>query len=113
MRLEVGFGKHFNPPNLSMESARSQTVKRFMEGIIEQIYKYPRTLHIQGFKSKPGDEDLNTIPFTQIVNRPIIAEEKVDSVIAAISFDPSGNLRLQSRGHCLTDGPRERHFSLN
>jgi hypothetical protein len=47
-----------------------------MEGNIEQIYKYPRTHHIQGSKSQPGDEDLNTIPFIQIANRHLIVEEK-------------------------------------
>jgi RNA ligase len=77
-----------------------------------QIYKYPRTHHIQGSRSQPGDEDLNTIPFTQIANRPVIVEEKVDGANAAISFDSSGNLRLQSRGHYLAGGPRERHFNL-
>jgi RNA ligase len=83
-----------------------------MEGNMEQIYKYPRTHHIQGSKTQPGDEDLNTIPFTQIANRYLIVEEKVDGANAAISFDPSENLRLQSRGHYLTGGPRERHFNL-
>jgi hypothetical protein len=87
-------GKRLNPPSLSMESTRSQTVERFMEGSMEQIYKYPRTHHIQGSKSQPGDEDLHTIPFTQIANCPVIVEEKVDSVIASTNFDLSVNQRL-------------------
>jgi hypothetical protein len=29
---------------------------------MEQIYKYPRTHHIQGSRSQPGDEDLDSIP---------------------------------------------------
>lgn len=79
---------------------------------MEQIFKYPRTHHIQGSKSQPGDEDLNTIPFAEIADRFVVVEEKVDGANAAISFDASGNLRLQSRGHYLTGGPRERHFNL-
>src|SRR5262249_21361980 len=38
-------------------------------------------------------------------------EEKVDGANAAMSFDAVGGLRLQSRGHYLTGGPRERHFN--
>ncbi|MGG6268467.1 RNA ligase family protein [Leptolyngbya sp. AN03gr2] len=79
---------------------------------METIYKYPRTLHIQGSRVQPGDEDLNSIPFTQIANRFVIVEEKVDGANAAISFTADGQLRLQSRGHYLTGGARERHFNL-
>jgi hypothetical protein len=83
-----------------------------MEGNMEQIFKYPRTHHIQGSRSQPGDEDLNTIPFTAIKDQFVVVEEKVDGANSAISFDAQGNLRLQSRGHYLTGSPRERHFNL-
>jgi hypothetical protein len=79
---------------------------------MEQIFKYPRTHHIQGSRSQPGDEDLDTVPFSAIADRFVVVEEKVDGANAAISFDAQGNLRLQSRGHYLTGGPRERHFNL-
>jgi hypothetical protein len=79
---------------------------------MEQIFKYPRTHHIQGSRSQPGDEDLDTVPFGAIGDRFVVVEEKVDGANAAISFDPVGNLRLQSRGHYLTGGLRERHFNL-
>jgi hypothetical protein len=90
------------------------------EELMEQIFKYPRTHHIQGSRSQPGDEDLDTVPFSAIADglrptvghRHVIVEEKVDGANAAISFDAQGNLRLQSRGHYLTGGPRERHFNL-
>jgi hypothetical protein len=39
-------------------------------------------------------------------------EEKVDGANTGISFDAAGSLLLQSRGHFLTGGPRERHFDL-
>jgi hypothetical protein len=79
---------------------------------MEQIFKYPRTHHIQGSRSQPGDEDLDTVPFAAISDRPVVVEEKVDGANSAISFDTAGNLRLQSRGHYLTGGLRERHFNL-
>jgi RNA ligase len=82
------------------------------EELMEQIFKYPRTHHIQGSRSQPGDEDLDTVPFGAIANQSVVVEEKVDGANAAISFDAQGNLRLQSRGHYLTGGPRERHFNL-
>ena len=41
----------------------------------------------------------------------IVVEEKLDGANSAISFDDGGELRLQSRGHFLTGGPRERHFA--
>lgn len=39
-----------------------------------------------------------------------MVEEKLDGANSATSFTPDGELRLQSRGHYLTGGPRERQF---
>lgn len=79
---------------------------------MEQIYKYPRTHHIEGSRLQPGDEDLDNIPFSAIQGKYIVVEEKVDGANAAISFDKSGQIRLQSRGHYLIGGAREKHFNL-
>lgn len=79
---------------------------------MEQIYKYPRTHHIQGSRLQPGDEDLYSVPFIAIQNQYVVVEEKVDGANAAISFTPNGEIRLQSRGHYLTGGAREKHFNL-
>jgi hypothetical protein len=76
------------------------------------IHKYPRTPHIQGSRYQAGDENLGNIPFTVLRDAYVVVEEKVDGANAAISFDPSGKLLLQSRGHFLTGGYRERHFDL-
>jgi ATP-dependent RNA circularization protein (DNA/RNA ligase family) len=76
------------------------------------IQKYPRTPHIEGSRQQPGDEDLDNVPFSQIANEYVVVEEKVDGANAAISFDAQGQLLLQSRGHYLTGGNRERHFNL-
>jgi hypothetical protein len=74
--------------------------------------KYPRTRHIEGSRLQPGDEDLEAGPFAELAGRPLVVEEKLDGANAAVSFDADGELRLQSRGHLLTGGRRERHFAL-
>jgi hypothetical protein len=80
--------------------------------MISPIKKYPRTRHIAGSAVQKGDEDLNTVPFAAIAKRHVVVEEKVDGANCGVSFDAEGSLRLQSRGHFLTGGPRERHFAL-
>lgn len=76
------------------------------------IIKYPRTPHIEGSRLQPGDEDLSQIPFDNIAGRHIVIEEKIDGANSALSFNPQGELLLQSRGHYLTGGYRERHYNL-
>jgi hypothetical protein len=74
------------------------------------LVKYPRTRHLEGSRLQPGDQDLAAVAFAQIAGRPLVVEEKLDGANSAISFTAAGELRLQSRGHYLTGGPRERHF---
>lgn len=76
------------------------------------IHKYPRTPHLEGSRLQPGDEDLSQIPFTAVMDRHLVIEEKCDGANSAISFDRNGQLLLQSRGHYLTGGYRERHYNL-
>ena len=76
------------------------------------IRKYPRTRHLLDSRLQPGEEDSTAAGFAEIAGRHIVVEEKVDGANAAISFDSGGRLKLQSRGHYLTGGPRERHFAL-
>jgi hypothetical protein len=78
----------------------------------ENIIKYPRTPHLEGSRLQPGDEDLSQIPFKNIKGKYLVVEEKIDGANCAISFDDEGNLLLQSRGHYLTGGYRERHYNL-
>ena len=83
-----------------------------MSSIDYRIIKYPRTPHIEGSRLQPGDEDLSQVPFSAIAGKHLVVEEKIDGANSAISFDPQGNLLLQSRGHYLTGGYRERHYNL-
>ena len=78
----------------------------------DHIYKYPRTQHIEGSGLQSGDEDLEVVPFERLAGRYLVVEEKMDGANCAISFSDAGKLLLQSRGHYLAGGPRERQFDL-
>jgi hypothetical protein len=58
------------------------------------MQKYPRTPHIQGSREQPGDEDLDSVPFSALANEYVVIEEKVDGANAALSFDAQGQLLL-------------------
>lgn len=77
-----------------------------------RIHKYPRTYHLQGSRLQPGDEDLDAVSWDEVLGRHVVAEEKMDGANCGIRFDPDGKLFLQSRGHFLAGGPREKHFNL-
>lgn len=77
-----------------------------------ELKKYPRTPHLSGSRLQPGDEDLSQVPFAAIRGRHLVVEEKCDGANSAVSFDGHGELLLQSRGHYLTGGYRERHYNL-
>lgn len=81
-------------------------------GFEDVIIKYPRTPHLRGSRLQPGDEDLSQRPFSELAGRYVVLEEKIDGANSAISFSEDGELRLQSRGHFLTGGYRERHYDL-
>ena len=76
------------------------------------IRKYPRTPHLEGSRLQPGDEDLSQVPFSAVRGRRLVVEEKCDGANSAVSFGKDGELLLQSRGHYLTGGYRERHYQL-
>ncbi len=78
----------------------------------ERIFKYPRTPHLEGSRFQPGDEDLDCVALAELRGRFIVVEEKLDGANAGISFDDGGRLQLQSRGHFLDGGARERQFAL-
>lgn len=76
------------------------------------IKKYPRTPHLQGSRLQVEDEDLSQRRFAEIDGKHVVLEEKIDGANCAVSFNESGELLLQSRGHYLTGGQRERHYNL-
>ncbi len=76
------------------------------------IRKYPRTRHLTGSRLQPGDEDLDATPMSELKGKRVVIEEKIDGANCGVSFGADGGLLLQSRGHFLTGGPRERQFDL-
>ena len=76
------------------------------------LHKYPRTRHVEGSRLQPGDEDLDQVSWASLADRYLIVEEKIDGANAGVSFDDAGRLHLQSRGHYLSAGGREKHFAL-
>lgn len=76
------------------------------------LRKYPRTHHLEGSRLQTGDEDLSSIPFATLKGRYLVVEEKLDGANSGISFNGEGELLLQSRGHFLDGGPREKQFAL-
>jgi hypothetical protein len=75
------------------------------------LVKYPRTRHVRGSKFQHGDDDLEAVPFSELEGKHLVIEEKVDGANCGVSFE-DGELKLQSRGHFLRGGPREKQFEL-
>ena len=76
-----------------------------------RIVKYPRTPHIEGSRLQTGDEDISQIQFSTIAGLHVVVEEKVDGANVGISFS-DGELYLQSRGHFLRGGAKEKEYEL-
>lgn len=79
---------------------------------MQRLVKYPRTPHLEGSRLQPGDEDLSQVPLDDLRGQYVVVEEKLDGANAGMSVDAEGRLQLQSRGHVLVGGPRERHWNL-
>ncbi|MCA9669447.1 MAG: RNA ligase family protein [Myxococcales bacterium] len=77
-----------------------------------EIDKYPRTQHVEGSRAQPGDEGLEVVPLGTLRGGVLVVEEKLDGANAGMRLDEQGTLLLQSRGHYLTGGAREKHFAL-
>jgi len=80
--------------------------------MIDAIHRYPRTHHLEGSRLQPGDHDLDQVPLAELRGTYCVIEEKLDGANAGISVDDTGRVRLQSRGHVLVGGPREKHWDL-
>lgn len=76
------------------------------------LLKYPRTPHLEGSRLQEGDEGYEHVPYSQLAGRYIVIEEKLDGGNSGVSYDGAGDQWLQSRGHYLAGGGRERQFNL-
>lgn len=80
--------------------------------IVKTLHKYVRTRHIKGSRFQHGDHDLEAADWSELAGKHLVIEEKVDGSQVGISFDEQGSLYIQSRGHYLRGGPRERQYDL-
>ncbi len=78
---------------------------------MNNLYKYPRTRHIEGSGLQRGD-DPDVMPWALLKGKRLVVEEKLDGANVGVSFSEQGELRLQCRGHYLTGGPGELQFAL-
>ncbi|MFF7399942.1 RNA ligase family protein [Achromobacter sp. NPDC008082] len=76
------------------------------------LFRYPRTPHLEGSRLQDGDESHDHVPYRALAGLHLVVEEKLDGANTGISFSSSGELLLQSRGHYLVGGGRERQFSF-
>jgi hypothetical protein len=53
--------------------------QKYCHWVITLMYKYPRTPHIEGSRLQPGDEDLDSVPFSVIASQYVVVEEKVET----------------------------------
>lgn len=78
----------------------------------QSLLKYPRTPHIEGSRLQVGDDASDQVALQALAGRRVVIEEKLDGANTGVSFSAAGELRLQSRGHYLAGGARERQFNL-
>lgn len=74
------------------------------------LVHYPRTVHLEGSRLH-GDDDPQVVKLHSLEHQHVVIEEKLDGANCAVSFTESGELLLQSRGHYLVGGGRERQFA--
>ncbi|QTD45719.1 RNA ligase family protein [Ottowia testudinis] len=76
-----------------------------------ELNRYPRTAHLQGSRLQDGDDGADQVPLTALAGKHVVIEEKFDGANCGLSFSAGGDVLLQSRGHYLTGGGRERQFN--
>ncbi|WP_210276121.1 RNA ligase family protein [Bartonella sp. HY038] len=85
-----------------------------MSHLFNSIRKYPSTPHLDGSGLQKGDKQADIIPFSALLGRNVIYEEKLDGANTGFGFHDDATLFGQSRGHYLDlakRGGRERHFN--
>lgn len=85
---------------------------RYIEVQNLEFIGYPSTPHLQGSRLQKGDDDSKQTPYSRLAGRWIVIEEKLDASQAGLGFSAAGELLLQSRGHYLTGGAKERDFAV-
>lgn len=105
--------RFFCEPDFSVCVSASTIPKRLLYEFWEDIMgashgdfvKYPRTPHLFGSRGTTDDKHLGETESRQfITDESLIVEEKLDGTNVGIHFGDNGRLRLQCRGHLVTEG---------
>jgi hypothetical protein len=71
----------------------------------DDFVKYPRTPHLFGSKGTDDDKHLDEPTSRRFVaDLSLIVEEKIDGTNVGIHFTSAGEMKLQCRGHLITEG---------
>ena len=76
-----------------------------------ELFRYPRTPHLEGSRLQEGDHGHDHVPYRDLRGLRLVVEEKLDGANTGLSFSPAGDLLLQSRGHYLVGGGRDRQYN--
>jgi RNA ligase len=100
-----------------MAAARVCSKTHLLETIMEtnlssiELLRYPRTVHLEGSRLQ-GDDEHNFQSLAGLKGAYAVLEEKLDGANSGVSFTEGAELLLQSRGHYLQGGSREKQFAL-
>lgn len=67
---------------------------------VDDLIKYPSTTHIEGSALQKNDSE-EVILFSELKDKNLVVEAKIDGANTGISFSYGGELLLQCRGHYL------------
>jgi len=80
---------------------------------MKDLIKYVRTPHLRGSRKSGDDYELEDHLFEDVlIGHYVVYEAKIDGSNVGISFDEDGSMLLQSRGHYLRGGAREKEFTM-
>ncbi len=70
-----------------------------------EFVKYPRTPHLFGSRGTDDDKHMGEAESLRfLADASLIVEEKIDGTNVGIHFTGDGSMRLQCRGHLITEG---------
>lgn len=96
------------PPGINHDTM----VDKWGVTIMNDLKKYPRTRHLQGSRKSGDDFELEDVSFeTALQGKFVVYEYKIDGSNTGLSFSNNKELLIQSRGHYLRGGPREKEFT--
>ena len=77
------------------------------------IPTYPRTYHIGDSRMDPGMQNPEGFPFSHLIGKYLVIEEKVDGCQVGVFFDENMDIRCFTRNTYITGHfPRQKHLNM-